>query len=62
MGTVISLDRRSLEPAGTDGGAASVPCGLSMTTGDPIADAALGVVTIHLRVMGARLRCASIST
>ena len=26
-----------------------------MTTGDPIADAALGVVTIHLRVTGARL-------
>jgi hypothetical protein len=28
---------------------------LTLRTGDPVADAALGIITIHLRVMGARL-------
>ena len=54
MGTVISLDHARSKPR--ERTAARPSClGLSMTTGDPIADAALGVVTIHLRVTGACL-------
>jgi hypothetical protein len=51
---VISLDHARSNPRERTG--ARPPClRLSMTTGDPIADSALGVVTIHLRVTGARL-------
>ena len=54
MGTVISLDHARSNPRERKGARPSC-LRLSMSTGDPIADAALGVVTIHLRVTGARL-------
>jgi hypothetical protein len=54
MGTVSVLDRLRPSPRERSG-ARSRPLRVRLQTGDPVADAALGIVTIQIRAMGAHL-------
>jgi|SRR6185436_14048143 len=54
MGTVSLLQRLPPGPRERSG-LRSRPLRLRLQTGDPVADAALGIVTIQIRAMGAHL-------
>jgi hypothetical protein len=54
MGIVSPFDRARSNPRERTG-ARPPSLRLTLRTGDPVADAALGIVTIHIRATGARL-------
>ena len=54
MGIVSPFDRARPNPRERTG-ARPPSLRLTLRTGDPVADAALGIVTIHIRATGARL-------